>query len=105
MRTEIYKHLFDGVVKRRTFQRALTMKTFLEEGMIIEPVYWIGLTFKNGVLQEKARDCLVDYFQRVTNKILKLHVQPIVVWNTDNNRVKNDLHVVLLPIVTGKPIQ
>jgi len=91
----MYRALYDGVGRTRTHASAGGLKDFIENDMILEPVYWLGLGFRYSKWEGKGRSALASYFRGLT-KPLKGHVLPLVAWNKDNGKVRHDIHAVIL---------
>ena len=91
-----HRMIFGGIHRQRTREEALDLKDFIENKTILNPVYWMTFTFKHTHRVEDAEKKIGQYFNRVCHAHIQGHIQPIIVWNTIDGKVKNDNHVILL---------
>lgn len=92
---KMYDALYDGVGRTRCYDSAVHLRNFIENGMVLEPVYWLGLGFRYSKAEVSARDKLASYFKSLVIP-LKGHVLPLVAWNKDGGKVRHDIHAIIL---------
>ena len=95
MNNEIYNKLFEGVNNRRTIDGAIELKELLEGQLKIEAVYWMGLDFRYKVRIDKAREIIASYISKCNRRLLRTHIQVLLVMNDDCGKVQNDIHLIV----------
>tara|TARA_R100001591_G_scaffold72667_1_gene80791 strand:- start:136 stop:699 length:564 start_codon:yes stop_codon:yes gene_type:complete len=88
--------MYCALGSRRSVRSATDLQSFLENDCKLEPTYWIGLGFKYPVSEDKARDRIASFINKMNHEYLRTHIWPIVVWNTNSEGlVAHDVHIIL----------